>query len=262
MKLPKIIFFDIDDTLYIKYDNVVPSSTIEALHTLKNKGIIVAIATGRGRSVFPPQIDRLIDEVGIEVLITINGQYIEYQGQALATFALSNEQITHTTNYLLEQRIAYAYMTATHIYALKDSQALKDALTSLHIPYRYISAQELVPYPPIYQILAFYDDNRHITLPLLPSLKTTRWHTSGVDILDKDGSKARGIQVVLDKLGIEIKDAWAFGDGLNDIEMLEAVGFGVAMGNGHPELKAVADFVAPTIKEEGIAKALRHLGVI
>ncbi|MFO1365295.1 MAG: HAD hydrolase family protein [Moraxella osloensis] len=53
-KKPKIVFFDIDDTLYIKLAEKVPQSAIEeALKQLKQQGIMVAIATGRGRAVFP-----------------------------------------------------------------------------------------------------------------------------------------------------------------------------------------------------------------
>ena len=94
------------------------------------------------------------------------------------------------------------------------------------------------------------------------NLKTIRWHISGVDILDKDGSKARGIHAVLDKLGLTMMDAWAFGDGLNDIEMLSLVSFGVAMGNAHDDLKQVADFVCPKHTDDGIFKGLQELGVI
>ena len=57
-------------------------------------------------------------------------------------------------------------------------------------------------------------------------------------------------------------DVMAFGDGLNDIEMLQTVGFGVAMGNGHPDLKAVADYICPTVEEDGVLNGLKTLGVI
>ncbi|MEN2899423.1 putative bifunctional phosphatase/peptidyl-prolyl cis-trans isomerase [Mannheimia haemolytica] len=54
----------------------------------------------------------------------------------------------------------------------------------------------------------------------------------------------------------------AFGDGINDLEMLPTVGVGVAMGNGVPELKAVADFITKPLEEDGILYALETLEVI
>ena len=53
----------------------------------------------------------------------------------------------------------------------------------------------------------------------------------------RDGSKATGIRKTIDYLGFSIQDTYAFGDGLNDMEMLKEVGTGVAMGNAHPLLK-------------------------
>ncbi|MDO5650583.1 MAG: Cof-type HAD-IIB family hydrolase [Moraxella sp.] len=259
---PKIIFFDIDDTLYIKYDNYIPDSTKQALHLLKQNGIIPAIATGRGIAVFPPCINELIAEIGIELFVTINGQYNEFQGKKLIDFPLNTTQISHTTNYLKAQNIAYAYMTKDEIIGFNETTAMSNALNSLHIPYRVIEHADKFTGADIYQILAFYDDNRHIVLDLDDSLKTVRWHISGVDILDNQGSKARGIKAVLDKLGLDFADAMAFGDGLNDVEMLKAVGTGVAMGNAHPALQAVADFVCPKHVDDGIYHGLKQLGVI
>lgn len=257
---PKIIFFDIDDTLYIKYENCVPDSTKLALRQLKDKGIKVAIATGRGICVFPPCVRELIHEIGIDTFVTINGQYNECQGEMLAHFPLTPTQIRHTTDYLVRENIAYGYMTRDEIIGFNESIHMTDALTSLHIPYRV--AEDFDLSTPVYQMLAFYENNQNARLDLDDNLKTVRWHISGVDILDKDGSKARGIRAVLDKLGLSMAEAWAFGDGLNDIEMLGAVGFGVAMGNAHDDLKAVADFVCPSHKDDGIFRGLQDLGVL
>lgn len=259
MIAPKIIFFDIDDTLYIKRENRIPPSVYTALSALKRKGIQVGIATGRGKAIFPPCVNELIATVGIDVLVTINGQYNEVAGEMVANFPLSFEQIDKTTAYLKSQKLGYAMMTAHEIVAFDESAAMILALTSLHIPYRVADS---FGGEPVYQMLAFYDDNSKAHLPLGDTLKTVRWHICGVDILDIHGSKARGIQAVLDKLGLSMEQAWAFGDGLNDIEMLSAVGFGVAMGNGHDELKKVADFVCPDISQDGIFEGLTSLGVI
>lgn len=261
-KKPKIIFFDIDDTLYIKSENRIPTSTIHALQKLKQQGIMVAIATGRGKGVFPPCIHQIIEEIGIDLLVTINGQYVEYRGNCLIDFPLKNVQIQEVTNYLISQNIAYGYMTVDKIFVFDETPALTNALTSLHIPYHTIKAEDFDKSLPIYQILAFYDDNRTANLHFAEQLKTVRWHVSGVDILDKHGSKMRGISAVLQHLNILSEDVWAFGDGLNDIEMLQSVGFGVAVGNAHPDLKAVADFVADDIKNDGIFKSLQQLNII
>lgn len=259
--LPKIIFFDIDETLYLKHSNSVPKSVFMALKLLKQQGVLIAIATGRSVGIFPPAITKLIDEVGVDILVTINGQYVSFCGETLVHFPLSDKQIQMVGDYFSNQQIGYGYMTADKIWVLQKTPAMHHALSSLYIDYQFVHKDDFDYTQPIYQMLAFYDDNQTAALTL-PTLKTTRWHVSGVDILDENGSKARGIKAVLDKLGIDRQDAWAFGDGLNDVEMLQMVGLGVAMGNAHADLKAVADFVAPSSYDEGIYQGLKALGVI
>ena len=156
---------------------------------------------------------------------------------------------------------AYALVSDSGIGIPGTSGHLHEALSSLSIPYQTGS---LPPDTPVYQMLAFYGEEEaaEVENGLPPSLRTTRWHRYGMDILARNGSKARGIGAALDKLGLTMNDAMAFGDGLNDMEMLHAVGFGVAMGNAHPALKAVADHICPPVGEDGIWHALHDLGVL
>ena len=60
----------------------------------------------------------------------------------------------------------------------------------------------------------------------------------------------------------DMKDTIAFGDGRNDLEMIEEVSLGIAMGNAVPELKKVANYVTANIEDEGIQFALQHFGMI
>lgn len=259
---PRIIFFDIDDTLYIKHENRVPDSVVTALQSLRQAGIIVAIATGRGRAVFPSAINELVEKVGIDLVVSINGQCSHYQGKLLAHYPLTDSQVNDVTQTLINQNLSYAYMTDDGIFAMAEDDALVEALSSLHIPYTVMKLQDFDKRQPVYQVLAFHPDNQSLVLPLPQSLKTVRWHQSGIDILDAHGSKARGIEQALKALNLRFDDAWAFGDGLNDIEMLQQVGFGVAMGNAHPELKAIADYVCPKAWEDGVYQGLRDLGMV
>ena len=63
-------------------------------------------------------------------------------------------------------------------------------------------------------------------------------------------------------MGIPLERTVAFGDGGNDISMVERAGVGVAMGNGIAELKAVADMVTSSVDDDGVARALQKLGLI
>ena len=74
---------------------------------------------------------------------------------------------------------------------------------------------------------------------------------------------AIGIGKLCEFLGKDIiSDAIGFGDSMNDKEMFEAVGYSVCMDNGHPDMKAMADYVCPAVGDDGLYKAFEHLGLI
>ena len=72
-------------------------------------------------------------------------------------------------------------------------------------------------------------------------------------------SKGTGLAFVADHLGFAPEQTVAFGDGENDLELIEWAGYGVAVGNAHPGLKARADWVCPSAQEEGVAQVLEAL---
>ncbi len=84
----------------------------------------------------------------------------------------------------------------------------------------------------------------------------------GADVVEQESSKAKGLLRLCGYYGIDIKDTIAFGDSMNDYEILCEAGIGIAMGNSIDELKAVADYVTDDIDKDGIWKACRHFRLI
>ena len=79
-----------------------------------------------------------------------------------------------------------------------------------------------------------------------------------LEILPKNINKASALEELLSFVGAERDELMAFGDGYNDISMLEFAGMGVAMGNAHSEVKEHADIIAPGNDEDGIADILER----
>lgn len=82
------------------------------------------------------------------------------------------------------------------------------------------------------------------------------------DVYFKDCTKADGIRKLIKHLSMNIEDTFAFGDGINDIEMFQAAGCGIAMGNAHEKLKKVSRFVTDYVFSHGIYNALMKLQMI
>lgn len=82
------------------------------------------------------------------------------------------------------------------------------------------------------------------------------------EFVPKGFSKASGIEKTCELLGIEKEDTYAFGDSINDVEMLKHVQHGIAMGNGTKAAKEAADYITAPLHEDGIYKGLEHFGLI
>lgn len=115
----------------------------------------------------------------------------------------------------------------------------------------------------VYQAVTFLDkEHEHLLLDRAPHLKTTRWHPHFLDVIPPTGGKDRGLDAILDHFGIPLEESMAFGDGENDLSMLVHAGIGVAMGTASDEVKAQADYAAPSVDEDGVARALEHFGLL
>lgn len=263
MHNPKIIFFDIDDTLYRKTTDTLRPSIAEAMRALKARGILTAIATGRPEVAVPAKVRAVIEEVGIDLLVTINGQFIRYRGEVLDHNPLDKDGMAAMCAFFDAENIRYAFVAHDNIAVSEDTPEVVEAMSKI-LPQHPIDKDYYREHD-VYQMLAFYPAGQDaLVAPAAAEhgYKTIRWHETAIDMLDTQSSKARGIRIAIEKLGIDMEDVMAFGDGLNDIEMMQSVGFGVAMGNGHPDLKAVADYECPSVEEDGVLNGLKALGVI
>ena len=263
MHTPKIVFFDIDDTLYRKYTDTLRPSVFDAMKALKQRGILTAIATGRAPVAIPAKIRTLIEDAGIDMLVTINGQYIEFRGETLYANPLDTAVMAQICAFFDSKDVSYAFVGNQNIAVSAPTDWAEEALAKI-LP-QHPTDKDYFRHHPVYQMLVFFDESRdaEMAAAIHPAgLKTVRWHERSVDMLGQQDSKAGGIAKAIAKLGIEMKDVMAFGDGLNDVEMLKTVGFGVAMENGEAATKAVAKFVCPSVDEDGVYRGLQQLGVI
>ena len=88
------------------------------------------------------------------------------------------------------------------------------------------------------------------------------WWDCAVDIIPKGSGKGNAVKKVVEHLGLSQEEALAFGDGGNDVDMLQAAGTGVAMGTASDNVKAVADEVCKSVDEDGVYYYLKEKGLI
>lgn len=254
----KILFFDVDGTLY-NTEKILPASAKEALLEARRKGYEIAIATGRA----PFMIQSLLEELDINTYVTFNGQYVVYRGEVVYTNGVDRDELAKIIAFGEARNEPVVFLDDKRMIAsVGEHNMVSESLETLKYPYPELDSSYYMQND-VYQTLIFMEEkDEHLYDEAFPNVQFVRWHPYSCDILPKGGSKAAGIEKVLAKMGLTLEDAFAFGDGINDIEMLEAVGTGVAMGNGHERVKAVASHITDHVDADGLAKAMRYLKII
>jgi Cof subfamily protein (haloacid dehalogenase superfamily) len=254
----KIVFFDIDGTL-VNEQKVIPEDTVRAIAELKERGVEPVIATGRA----PYFIKPLAEQLGIESFVCMNGAYVVYKGTPLYKREIEKTSLeklvavagSHGHSLVFEGEHAFFSNAETNAFITDSVNSLKVDQPGYNPDFWQTDG--------VYQVFLHCESQEEqLYEELLSELTLIRWHPQAMDVLPAGGSKAQGITALLDKLGLTVADAAAFGDGLNDKEMLEAVGFGVAMGNSHPELLPYADYVTTHVDDRGIRNGLIKAGLL
>ncbi|MFC9538532.1 Cof-type HAD-IIB family hydrolase [Lysinibacillus sp. NPDC056959] len=256
--MKKILFFDVDGTLY-NSEKILPASAKEALFEARRNGYELAIATGRA----PFMIQTLLEELDINTYVTFNGQYVVYRGEVVYTNGVEKDELAKIIAFGEERNEPVVFLDDKQMIAsVENNDMVAESLNTLKYQYPNLDSTYYMQND-VYQTLIFMEEkDEHLYREAFPNVQFIRWHRYSCDILPKGGSKATGIEKVLEKMGLTLNDAIAFGDGMNDIEMLQAVGTGVAMGNGHERVKAVATHIAEHVDEDGLAKIMRQLNII
>lgn len=256
--MKKILFFDVDGTLY-NSEKILPASAKEALFEARRNGYELAIATGRA----PFMIQTLLEELDINTYVTFNGQYVVYRGEVVYTNGVEKDELAKIIAFGEARNEPVVFLDDKQMIAsVENNDMVAESLNTLKYQYPNLDSTYYMQND-VYQTLIFMEEkDEHLYREAFPNVQFVRWHRYSCDILPKGGSKAIGIEKVLEKMGLTLNDAIAFGDGMNDIEMLQAVGTGVAMGNGHERVKAVATHIAEHVDEAGLAKIMRQLNII
>ncbi|GMA47911.1 Cof-type HAD-IIB family hydrolase [Tetragenococcus muriaticus] len=255
----KLFAFDIDGTL-LDSNKQPLTSTIEALQKLRSAGHFVTLATGRTRFL----AQDLIYQLAFDNYILCNGSAAFLNHNQVYKHLLPKVEMQHFVEEANDLGVDTAFVG---IDAYKRNTSFN--LTDMENAMRSVgsSVPELDPRFPqkedVYQGLAFYDSSlEHYFDNKYPNLSFVRWNEKGVDVIPKGGSKAATILTIAYRLGIEQEDIVSFGDGMNDREMLQASGCGIAMGNASEEVTEYANRVTDDNDHDGIWQSLYELGFL
>lgn len=259
--MKKALFFDIDGTLMYGElgENIIPEEVKRELRRLKERGHYIFIASGRPLAF----VSRQITDLNFDGYVLCNGGHVEIDGKMIYEKAIAYEDMVTLKEVLDCFECEYDFETATDCYIdrkfvnfdtffrqcdINNDQLIYD-FDEKEVMHRTLKVE-------ISAINCKEEIEKHIAGKF-------RYDTHGTqnsfEICSIEVSKAKGIQKILDYLHIPVRECYAFGDGVNDLEMIEFAGHGIAMKNAVDSLKAVADEVIGDVRENGLALYLQTI---
>lgn len=273
----RIIFLDIDGTLTRPGTNVAPESAIRAIARARSEGHLVFLCTGRNYDMLRPLLKYEFDG-----FIASMGGYIECQGRAIYDCPMTESQ-RRSAMEILEKNNVFRTVECMdgsytddglkeflRVHAAEGSNSellrLREQIEKeLHIlPMREYQGQ------PVYKILIMSRSEAQLSEPktvldrdffFCMQEKSADGFING-EIVNRKFDKGKAIGRVCSHLHIPIENSIAFGDSMNDREMLEAAGVGICMEDGSAGLKNYADDICPGVQNDGIRQAFLKYGLI
>ena len=246
----RMILTDLDHTL-LKQDGSISEKTLQILAACRAKGIRFAIATAR----YWIGAERYIDLLNPDYEITTDGTLIHSHGQCIYSCALSvsdtNAIISSIAEAVPGAEITTAcgktvYWNSHHI---SESEKLHKAVYCDYSSPLDVQANKIVAELPDESVAGEIAAKTNCKLQCY---RGEKWYA----FMPAASGKTTAIKALAETSGISLEDTVAFGDALNDIEMLMLCGMGVAVANAIPEVREAAGEITLSNDEDGVAEWL------
>ena len=259
-----LLFFDVDGTL-VNGRNEVREKTAEAIRIARKNGHKCFINTGRCRAFLH---DEALLGIGFDGIVSCCGTMVEYDGEVIFRRVVSEEDAIRTLESVLGHGFQPMLEGPEHLYVDMDNfeydlygnnivEECKDRRLGIKDNWGRWVFQKLSCATPV------PESEKQQCFDELSDIYDIIVHSDLVaEMVPKGFSKGTGIVKVCELLDWDIKDTMAFGDSLNDREMLEAAGTGVGMGGTRHDLSSFCDYITAPLEEDGIWKAMEHYGLI
>lgn len=256
----KMLFFDIDGTLLPHRPLPVPESAVRGLQAARKKGHLVFVNTGRT----PYELPKELEVFEFDGYICGCGTNLFYHGENLFSSHLPHVFCMELIRKTREYRVPTCFEGRDMVYfdeTLPGYPQLEEIRRYLNGS--YLSALSGPQWDSLVfdKTTSYLMENPHRQ----DFLNFCSEYCYPIDrgggeweLIQKDYSKATGMQFFMDRFGISREDCFAFGDSTNDLPMLQAAGTSIAMGDSSPEILPFCAYQTAGILEDGILQALEH----
>jgi HAD superfamily hydrolase (TIGR01484 family) len=206
-------------------------------------------------------------EPGFDGLVLVNGGVVEMGGTPIYEERMGYDLARATVDFLVRHGFEYQIVTADDIYTLRSHTEIRRFFDDIGHEDFFVydfDLDEVLSAAIKMETIVPREDRARVTAEVAEELGSAiacdgHGGEGTFELYPTAISKAKGIEVALGRLGLGAKDAYAFGDGTNDLEMIAYCGCGVAMGNAEDVVKEAADIVCAPVWDDGLAQILAEL---
>ena len=261
----KMIVLDLDDTL-LRDDQTISPRTKEALMAAQEMGVKVVLASGRptfGMQHIAEELE--LSKYGSYILSFNGGKIINCQTrEEIFSSTLSRDEVHGLYEISRREGVHIHTYIEDEIVTEDDNEfsRIESELTGL--PLRVVDSFKEAVSEPVVKTLMVYEPDRlqEVEAKLQEELSTQfsvmRSKPYFLEFTELGVTKGTSLKQLIDACGIKQEEVIAIGDSFNDQAMIEFAGLGVAMGNAHEDIKAIADYVTDTNMNDGVAKVVEE----
>lgn len=251
----KYFFFDLDGTISIGWERVVPESTRLCLQKLQQNGHFVAVATGR----LQKDAADFLAPLGIQTIVADGGNSLTIDGKLQEMRPLPMMSCRHFLRSLDSHNIPWAVTVTNEPLRITRDERFAQAVTDNYFPLIRDKHFNSNQHKTFYKIFLPYlpDQESDIDSFGLTLIRYTH-EALLVEPVDKGNGIKKMMQRISKNFPDDLKSVVVFGDGNNDLGMFLPEWFSIAMGNARAELKEKASYVTSSCDEDGIFKACTH----
>ncbi|MDO4198229.1 MAG: HAD family hydrolase [Erysipelotrichaceae bacterium] len=257
----KAVFFDVDGTLTDFVYHKMPEGNRIVLNRLREKGIKLFISTGRAK--IEMKLAHMLEDEEFDGYIYANGQQSEIHGETVDLHYFNDEQLSLIKRYYAENKVANVYYDTEGVFSSYIDDKLKVVQDSIGCDVPPLKDWNDYDDLKITSMNSVLNDEQVTELcSMVKGIKCGRWCEYCVDLMTSDSGKDIGVEKICEAMGIDPFETLSFGDGENDIPMLNRTGIGVAMGNSSDTVKENVTYVTDDFTDNGIYNALVYFGIL
>lgn len=274
----KLLFIDIDGTLFDHAKDAIPESAKNAILSAKSKGHKIFLSTGRPYA----DIDQEILNLPLDGMIVSCGAVVYVDNKPIYCKTYPQKELISLIQFMLDNNIGFSldgihknYLTEEAFNCLsslmfknnEDSELSRAMMAKNNcFPFEDMKEEDLKEVVKTSIFTKNKESCEKLFQKIPESLTGFMYKNNHLDLYNgeisiKGITKATGLKQITSYLNIPIEDTIAIGDSLNDLDILQEAGLSICMGNGADECKKTADFVTKDISDDGLAYALKHFNL-